>query len=593
MIDELARFAGIADSYTDYFGNVKHASRQTKIAILNAMGYDAPSDRAARALLDDLIQKRRDDAQDVAPISSAQAYVPPELDESNVWGFALQLYSLRSQHNWGIGDFGDLARFAKIAADAGADTVGLNPLHQLHLANPESASPYSPQSRLHLNALYIDVESAAAMFGRSDSWSEDVDELRRSEFIDYPGVAAAKVPALRALFRAFLHLNSTDERKLAFRAFQRERGASLRQMATYEALATHFKVENRDSYGWLQWPQAYRDRASTAVEAFAAANAPALEFYQFLQWIADAQLGEAAKAAAKMSIGFYRDLAIGVDANSADVWVDRDAFCLGISVGAPPDPLNEDGQSWGLPPVNPHVLRERAYAPFVQILEANMRHAGALRLDHVMGLERLFFIPQGAQPSEGAYVQYPMDELVEVLARESRRHRCMVIGEDLGTVPPGFRERMAAARIFSCRPLYFERSQDGTFTETAKYPHNAVASTGTHDLTPLAGYWHSLAPRDRAQLCEFLGDLSPGASDLEVAAAAYRALGQSACALVLLQMEDALLQREPVNVPGTTKELPNWRRKLPVALEQLQAGTSFVTIVKTLRESRRGNKERT
>jgi 4-alpha-glucanotransferase len=287
-----------------------------------------------------------------------------------------------------------------------------------------------------------------------------------------------------------------------------------------------------------------------------------------------------------MSIGLYRDLAIGVDAQSADVWADRDAFCLGISAGAPPDALNAKGQNWGLPPMNPRVLRERAYSPFIAVLRANMRHAGAVRIDHVMGLMRLFVIPDGAAPSEGAYVAYPFDEMAGVLAQESVANRCMVVGEDLGTLPYGFRERMAERRFFSCRLLYFERSDDGAFCDPQTYPHDAVASTGTHDLPPFAGFWHGLASEDRMKLLKLLGESAGDGDDLTATEAAYRALARTSAALLLLQMEDALVQREAVNVPGTTTEAPNWRRKLTVPIEMLKDDKRFATIVAVLQNLR-------
>jgi 4-alpha-glucanotransferase len=285
-------------------------------------------------------------------------------------------------------------------------------------------------------------------------------------------------------------------------------------------------------------------------------------------------------------VGLYRDLAIGVDAQSVDVWSEREAYCLGLSVGAPPDALNQSGQNWGLPPYNPRVLRERAYAPFSAVLRANMRHAGALRIDHIMGLMRLFVIPQGGSPKDGAYLQYPFDDLAGVLALESVLNNCIVIGEDLGTLPPGFRERMDARRFFSCRLLYFERDADGAFCDPAGYPHFAVASTGTHDLLPLAGFWRRLGNRDRVQLLQLLDRVTTESGDLDVAKAAYRALGRTNAALLLLQMEDALLQMEAVNVPGTTVEAPNWRRKLSMAIDELQDDERFATIVAALREAR-------
>lgn len=610
MIDKLALAAGIAPSYSDYFGKERSVSTETKRAILNAMGYDVHNERDAARVLHDLERERSareferayvvpaDERVDLPFFAGTlspgyyrhdtggktitiaavprQAYVPPALEAAQSWGFALQLYSIRSQRNWGIGDFGDLARFARLARDLGAQTIALNPLHQLHLEDPARASPYSPLSRLHLNAMYIDVEAASGTLGIPVG-KPDVLALRDAALVDYRGVAYAKLPALRALYDRF-RMQADSPHTAEFRAFRDASGTPLRSMAIYESLNARFKS------GWLDWPAAYRHPHSGAVDAYARSNAQDVEFYEFLQWLADMQLAHAAACASGMSIGLYRDLAIGVDTQSADVWADRNAFCLGISAGAPPDALNAIGQNWGLPPMNPRVLRERAYAPFIGVLRANMRHAGALRIDHVMGLMRLFVIPDGAPPSDGAYITYPFEEMAGILALESASSRCMVVGEDLGTLPPGFRERMAERRFFSCRLLYFERD-DRRFCDPAIYPHDAVASTGTHDLPPLAGFVAAMGAQDRADLFDLLGDPAP-ADDVEIVKAAYRVLAHAGAALLLLQMEDALVQREAVNVPGTTTEAPNWRRKLPVSIEKLQDDPRFATIVTVLQELR-------
>lgn len=624
MTDELARAAGIAESYADFFGNERRVSTETKRAILQAMGYDASTDRAARRTVRELRAQRRShvpepvyvipadtpvklpwgtqvfepgyhsygagSAQTTVIAAPPQAYVPPAIDNSGLWGFALQLYSLTSRRNWGMGDLGDLARFVAVALEAGAQIVALNPLHQLHVTNPASASPYSPSSRLHLNVLYIDVPGAVAALDLPPATAqpdEGVHRLQACELVDYPSVACAKLGAFARMHAAFAALDAQDARVQAFLAFKRAGGEPLRRMAIYESLTAHFKRIDPQSYGWMQWPAAYRDPHSRAVAEYAERNAGEIAFHCFLQWIAESQLAAAAAAAGAMAVGLYRDLAVGVDANGLDVWSDREAFCSGLSVGAPPDELNAEGQNWGLPPLNPRILRQRAYAPFANVLRANMRHAGALRIDHVMGLRRLFCIPAGAHASEGAYVDFPFDDLTGVLTLESCLNRCAIVGEDLGTVPAGFREHMAARRIFSCRLLYFEREAGGSFRDPAAYPHDAVASTGTHDLPPLLGYWRNLAADDRACLQAFLNGAGSG-SDLDLVSATYRALGRAKAGAVVLQMEDALLQSLPVNVPGTTTGMPNWRRKLAVKVEDLKDDVRFTTIAGALRDARTG-----
>ncbi|MGH7684643.1 MAG: 4-alpha-glucanotransferase, partial [Vulcanimicrobiaceae bacterium] len=414
------------------------------------------------------------------------AYLPPILENQKAWGVAAQLYSLRSNTNWGIGDFGDLRRLIHDARTFGAATVAVNPLHQLHLTNPTSASPYSPNSRLFLDTLYLDVPDVAASLGLQTELNSCIDpellrRFRRAELVDYAGVAQLKLRALRTLHAAFRKRH--DARPHAeFAAFVAHGGPPLRLLAIYEALMKARKRKDPGTYGWLQWPDELREPTGQAVDEFARRHAEDVEFYEFLQWLADAQLENAVRLAHPMAIGLYRDLAVGVDANSADVWADRAAYCLNVCVGAPPDPLNPRGQNWALPPLDPQVLRARAYAPYIALLRANMRHAGALRIDHVMGLMRLFCIPMGATAAEGTYINYRFEEMLGILALESHRNRCMIVGEDLGTVPDGFRSRLAAARIFGCRLLYFEREYSGDFRPPEAYDRDVVASTGTNDV---------------------------------------------------------------------------------------------------------------
>ncbi|MGH7714554.1 MAG: 4-alpha-glucanotransferase, partial [Vulcanimicrobiaceae bacterium] len=425
------------------------------------------------------------------------AYLPQALNTRKLWGIAAQLYSLRSAHNWGIGDFTDLGTLLRTTEKLGGAAIAVNPLHELTLENPTSASPYSPTSRLFLNVLYIDVDAAARALGLRDvlrgvANADKLAPLRKSGLVDYAGVAEVKLRALRTLHSLF-------EGSPSFSRFRDEGGAALQHLALYEALMHELRRSDAGIYGWLQWPQGFAGPSSAAAREFARTHARDVEFYAFAQWLADTQLA-AASASAHMPLGLYRDLAVGVEVNSAEVWSDPDAYCLGASVGAPPDPMNPLGQNWGFTPLDPHVLRARAYAPFVKLLRANMRHAGVLRIDHVMGLMRLFCTPPGSAPAEGTYINYRLDEMLSVLALESHRNRCLIVGEDLGTVPAGFREHLSAANIFGCRLLYFERNGDGGFRQPSDYDANAVASTGTHDVVPLAGFWSGADIRDRVQL---------------------------------------------------------------------------------------------
>jgi len=689
VIEELARHLGIESRYVDFYGRAHTVSRTSLLALLEGMGYPVQDNVEAAEVLGRLRETQKGlqsvyvTPSDLPVIDVAcrrswslerensiiqggaaaerialggplepdyydltvdgertkviavpsGAYLPPIFERQKAWGVAAQLYSLRSAANWGIGDFGDLRRLMQDAQAFGAATVAVNPLHQLHLTNPTSASPYSPNSRLFLNALYLDVPAAAASLGlqmalNGSIAAESLERLRRAELVDYAGVAQLKLQALRALHAAFRKRQETVP-STEFSAFLQSAGPSLRALAIYEALMEERKSRDPSTYGWLQWPEEYRDPASPAVDEFARAHAENVEFYEFLQWLADKQLSDAVGLPHPMPIGLYRDLAVGVDANSADVWADRAAYCLNVCVGAPPDPLNPRGQNWALPPLDPQVLRMRAYAPYIALLRANMRHAGALRIDHVMGLMRLFCIPAGSTPAEGTYLNYPFDEMLGILALESHRNRCMIVGEDLGTVPEGFRAKLAATRIFGCRLLYFERQSDGAFRPPEAYDRDVVASTGTHDVAPLAGYWAGtdLALRERLGLFSdeqpaeaafaqrgmdrkrlvrlltdrgFLGtneaarlENAQGAASEDLVfpliLAAYRLLGRSAARLLLVQMEDAVLQREQVNAPGTFQEVPNWRRRLRVTLEDFAASPHGVTLFRAVEAARSEN----
>lgn len=675
MIDELARIAGIAHAYTDFYGRRRTTAPQVRLAMLQALGYAVRDDADAAAELEAIAAAEqglqpvyvvpasahgeidcgarnaqtewcleREDgtaesgagnrclqlgplepgyhlltvngARTVIAAVPKHAFVPPELAKRKLWGISAQLYSLRSETNWGIGDFGDLAELARVAEEFGCATVALNPLHELHLTNASSASPYSPLSRTALNVLYIDAAAAARRFGAVDAspgLAHALNELRQTPYVDYTRVSQIKIAALRDVYAAFTS-GSSPEESAAFAAFRKDRGPALERLAAYEALMQTFKERDASTYGWMQFPAAYQHPDAPAVAQFVQTNAGEVGFYAFLQWIADEQLADAARAGSSMPIGLYRDLAVGVDANSADVWADRDAFCLDLRVGAPPDPLNTEGQDWSLPPLNPRTLRERAYAPYIALLRANMRYAGALRIDHVMGLMRLFCIPRAMAPSEGTYLSYRLEEMLGILALESMRNQCMVVGEDLGTVAPGFRERLAECNIFGCRVLYFERDEDGRFLPPERYTAQAVASTGTHDLPPLAGFWSGAdieqraairansdaeaadrERRERAGTRRFLlamlmryGELgTENASSLAAAAAgasqrelvellrsAYRMLARSNARLLLVQLEDVLVQHEQINVPGTFDEAPNWRRKVTATIRELaQSGT--------------------
>ena len=555
-------------------------------------------------------------------VAPRHAHLPDALaHDPGIWGFALQLYGLQGAHSWGMGDFGALGGFAADTARLGASALGLNPLHALFPGNPAHASPYSPSSRRYLNPLYIDVE-AVPDWVDAPLAGDDLTALRAGALVDYVGVAAIKLPALERLFATFRyhHLERGGARADAFRAFQRAGGAALEGFAAFEALAEHFRREDPGLWSWRDWPDRFRDPASAAVSEFARAHEHRVLFHQYLQWVADCQLGAAAAACTQggMAVGLYRDLALGVDPHGAEAWADRHLLADGISTGAPPDGFNLAGQSWGLPPYNPHALRDAAYRPFIACLAANMCHAGALRIDHVMGFARLFWIPPGGGAAEGGYVRYPLDDLLAITALESRRARCLVVGEDLGTVPEGLRARLAAARILSTRLLYFERDDAG-FRSPDAYPELAHVAIGTHDLPTFPGWWRArdvalratlgLIPdldgaaalreeraRDRAALVAVLraagleisdavlvdpdGDLAP------LVDATYRFLAMSRGRLLMVQLEDVLGIEEQVNLPGTIDTHPNWQRKLSVGADDLTSLPRLRRLARALRTLR-------
>jgi malto-oligosyltrehalose synthase/4-alpha-glucanotransferase len=549
-----------------------------------------------------------------------------------IWGPAVQLYSVRSRRNWGMGDFTDLRGLVEFAASAGAGIVGVSPLHALFPHEPGHASPYGPSSRLHLNVLYIDVE-AVADFAESAEVRASVQEpefqarlraLRGAELVDYSGVAGAKLSVLERLYRHFrdLHLEPESERGRAFRAYQAARGEGLRGLALFHALEEHFRRADPAAWRWQAWPDPFRDNTSPEVSAFATERRERVEFYEYLQWQAELQLAAAGHRSWELGlgVGIYGDLAVGVDRGGADAWMRQDLHALEAGVGAPPDDFCRRGQDWGLPPWIPHRLVDAAYEPFIATLRANMRHMGALRVDHVMGLMRLFWVPAGGSPAEGAYVSYPFQDLLGILALESQRNRCLVIGEDLGTVAEELRETLADQGVLSYHPLFFEKDAAGAFKAPRDFPRDALVTVSTHDLPTLSGYWRgqdldlratlglfmSKAQRqsqvvaraeDRARLLVALERealLPAGASvhqvanpvmTAEMARAVHVYLARAPSRVMMVQLEDILGQVDQANLPGTRAEQhPNWRRKLTLDVEDWRDDPR----VSALREALRG-----
>ena len=546
-----------------------------------------------------------------------RCYLPPALQETGarLWTVSVQLYAMRSRVNWGIGDLGDLARLVSLCAELGVAGVMLNPLHALFPRAPERASPYSPSSRLFLNPLYIDV---AAIPGFADCLAarRPIDtsegrtamrELRAAPLVQYGTVTRLKMSALEELRRCFhrRHQDAPDsgEGKTSFHAFRDRSGPALRRFAVFQALDEVHGGPNGQRVPWTEWPAGYRRPDTAEVARFAEAHVDRVDFHEYLQWQADEQLAAAAARAreGRMEIGVCRDLAIGVDANGADAWSEQDMLMAQARIGAPPDDFNPLGQEWGILPMNPLALGRKAFRPFADVLRGNMRHAGALRIDHIIGLQRQFLVPAGGKALDGAYVRYPFDDLLAVAALESQRSRCLVVGEDLGTVPEGFRDRMRAAGALGTSVLYFEKSEDGGFRPPADYPELALTSVTTHDLPTIAGYWEgrdiafrsaagAYTPgeaerametrhRDRDALFRALidsgtitttgadGMIAPERIDEELARALHLYLAAAPSRILAIQLDDVLGEVDQINMPGTVDEYPNWQRKLSRDLE--------------------------
>ena len=512
------------------------------------------------------------------------------------WLLAVQLYSVRSDRNWGIGDFTDLAGLVRLAKRLGADGVGLNPLHVLFDNQPGDCSPYSPNSRLFLNPLYIDVEAipefsadlipdAAATAAR----------LREGDRVPYADMAALKWLGLRAAFDSFL-TKASGVRRNQFDAFRAERAPLLSRFACFEVLRHRFTGP------WWEWPPEWQQPDETkCAELRNGRDRHDVEFVEFVQWTADSQLRAAKELAGElgMRVGLYLDVAVGVQSNGFDAWNEQLAISRHLAVGAPPDVLNTVGQDWGLAGFNAGGLEAQSFVPFADMLAASMRHAGAIRLDHVLGLKRLYLVPRGFKPDNGAYVQMPFEALLGAVAQESAAHKCIVIGEDLGTVPEGFRETMQDFGIWSYLVMMFERDDAGHFRNIDYYRPNALVTLNTHDLSTYAG-WRSfsdlkmklslgLDPGENEQarwdalglLDEILRQNGISANDLYSVLAF---LSRTPSRLLAVSLEDLLGVIDQPNIPGTIDEHPNWRQRLPVALDKIAAKVDLAALKAATRE---------
>jgi 4-alpha-glucanotransferase len=530
----------------------------------------------------------------VAPPRAYQGDDP----NSRMWVLAVQLYGVRSHRNWGHGDFTDLAMLIDLAADLGAAGIGLNPLHALFDDRIEQASPYAPNSRMFLNMLYIDVDAIEEFSGLDAAATEELARLRNAEQVDYRGVATLKRAGLQQAFARFQR-DASAERRQDFEHFKQEQGQALARFASFEVL------RRRLPQVWWEWPDEWRKPTDTALAVLRGSDGEAVAFYEFVQWVADRQLAacQARARARGLPIGLYLDVAVGVDAGSADAWSEPEAILPSLSAGAPPDPFNRAGQNWGIAAFHPRGLIGQSFVPFRRTLVAAMRHAGAIRIDHVLGLNRLFLVPHGASPSDGAYFRFPLEALLAVVAQESVARRCIVIGEDLGTIPDNLRDTLADWGLWSYRVLMFERYPDGLFVAPERYPVMALATFSTHDLPTYAG-WHSghdIAVRhglgmhpgdseaDRRTAVEALaGALAhAGIEQAEGFTAVARYLAATPSRLVVVSIEDVLGVLNQPNLPGTVDEHPNWRQRLPLPLEEWREHSTLKAIAQAFAQAGR------
>ncbi|MGY2292876.1 4-alpha-glucanotransferase [Pseudomonas sp. SDO528_S397] len=531
----------------------------------------------------------------VAPARCYSVAEAVDTQTARAWGLSAQLYSLRRPGDCGFGDTQALEQLARAAAERGADAFAISPMHAMFSADTQRYSPYSPSSRLFLNSLYAspgcilgDGTVRAAL--DTSGLATELQDLEQQSLIDWPAAAKAKQRLLRTLYDDFRQGNHPQYAD--FLSFRQSGGEALENHCRFEALQAQ-RAADGESLDWRHWPDAWRTPHSPALAQFAEEHVDEIGFYAFSQWLIARCLARAQQAArgSGMGVGLIADLAVGADGGGSQAWSFQDELLAELTVGAPPDILNRSGQGWGISAFSPEGLKRNGFRAFIQMLRANFAHAGGLRIDHVMGLQRLWVIPMDAAPKDGAYLYYPVDDLLRLLTLESSRHQAIVLGEDLGTVPDGLREKLSARSILGMRVLLFEQDYEGRFKPILDWPDNALATTSTHDLPTLNGWWHSRdidwniqlglidtptvehwsehRQRERQSLRQALSQDPQNFTDEvrnetdHVIDASVRYLGHTRAPLVLLPLEDALGSEEQPNLPGTTDTHPNWRRRLP------------------------------
>jgi 4-alpha-glucanotransferase len=539
---------------------------------------------------------RVEDREIVLAVSPARCRsIEDVVPDARLWGVAAQLYGLTHPGDVGIGDLGGAADLSRVAGQKGADAVLLSPMHALYAADPEHFGPYAPSSRLFLNPLHAAPE---LVFGKA-AYNEVLAQVPGAEhgpsngLIDWPTASATKYAVLRRLFDNFLDSAEWDGPLGAdFARFRASQGPLLYEHACFEALHAARKPKSE----WRSWPLDLRDPRGAAVAFFAESQPEEILFHQFLQWIADRSVDatQLTTRQSGMRIGLIGDLAVGMDPSGSHAWSRQSDILLGLTIGAPPDLLNPTGQNWGLTGFSPRALEENGFAPFLATLRAAMRHVGGIRVDHAMGLARLWLVPEGASPADGAYLNYPVVDLLRLLALESVRHNVVVIGEDLGTVPEGFHDMLEQGGIHGMRVLWFERDGQAGFVPPRGWGSSAVAMTSTHDLPTVAGWWkgsdievrhehgrlgegvdpeevRAQRDKDRPLLWNAFvrenvteGPVPPPEETDRVVDAAVKFIAKTEVPLSLIPLEDFMGQEDQPNLPGTVTEHPNWRRRLQV-----------------------------
>lgn len=556
----------------------------------------------------------------VAPSSIAPA---DELARRPGWALAVQLYALRGEHTGGIGGYGELAGVTRAVAAAGAQGVAVSPVHAAFSADAGHFSPYSPSSRLLLNAMYIDIAGALpgladaaqiAAWANEEGFGGELQRLEQQPVVAWERAWPLKLRLLRRLWQRFQKRASPAQRHV-YGEFVQRGGQRLRDHARFEMLhALQFEADP-ERWHWQRWPAPLRDVNSREVEVLAARHADEVDFHTFLQWLAANGLEQAQRAAtdAGMSIGLIADLAVGSSSGGSQAWASPTELMSGLSLGAPPDLFNRVGQRWGVTTFSPQSLQRLGYAPFLDMVRAALRHAGGLRIDHILGLQRLWVVPEGGQSHQGAYLRYPIEPLRDLLVLEAWRHRALIIGEDLGTVPEGFREPLQQRGILGMQVLWFERDH-GLFVHPSRWSSRSVAMTSTHDLPTVAGWWlhrdldwrehvgglpadntadTAAAERDEERHALWNAFVHAGTASGEppqeaapAVDAALEFIAQTPAPLAMVPVEDLLGLEQQANLPGTLDEHPNWRRRLPAPFEALAERPEVVQRLSQLRRLR-------